>query len=154
MKALKCNNCNSIDLEFKNGFWECNSCGSKFIPDKEEIPKLQEEDKLVAKLKETMEKYYELDDLAPGYLKKVDEIYKKLDVISQQILAINPNNPYALAFEARIIAEHGIKDAWRANYFTEKLENLKEHMTADAKDLKCISKFCFQNPVQDLVLHM
>ena len=36
MLELKCKNCNSADLEYKDGLWICNSCGSIYITDKNE----------------------------------------------------------------------------------------------------------------------
>ncbi len=36
MLELKCKNCNSADLEYKDGLWICNSCGSRYITDKNE----------------------------------------------------------------------------------------------------------------------
>ena len=38
MKKTNCINCSSNDIVFEKGIWVCRACGSRFMPEADEIP--------------------------------------------------------------------------------------------------------------------
>ena len=110
MKEFKCKNCNSTDFEYKGGIWVCNSCGSKFLPEKGEKPEKSREEKLVEKLAK------EMDDLA------------------EEILKINDKNPYALATMAFHIQNWGIKTEDVAERYLSQVEEAVECSTEESRE--------------------
>lgn len=91
MKELNCKNCNSTDFEYKGGIWVCNSCGSKFLPEKGEKPEKSQEEKLVEKLVKKNDKICDADPFGNKY----DKLANEMNDLAEQILMINDKNPYA-----------------------------------------------------------
>lgn len=81
MKEIKCQNCNSMDMDFVGGMWVCRNCGSKFIPDRGEIPNVEDEKKLVKKKWKAYEKkekmMYPEDIEDPRFDEKVERFEEK-----------------------------------------------------------------------------
>lgn len=124
MKEFKCKNCCSSDIGYKNGFIVCNSCGSRFIPDSQEIRATNREAEL--------EK--QLVSLFNGSLGKLDDD-TGLQQCIKELLAINPQNnvAYVIKFcKGVYISElRKVTETW-ANLFFNDAERAVDTFTADS----------------------
>ena len=130
MKKLKCTSCGSSNMKYRDGIWICNSCGSKYVPGREEIPRKSEEEKLAEKLIKHLNK--QTDTKYAFYLadhpSQLDKYISKLRELADRLLRINPQNPYALAAGARIIAMEGYWSAITADLFISNIEQAVNNM--------------------------
>ncbi len=124
MKEFKCKNCCSSDIEHKNGFIVCNSCGSRFIPDSQEIRATNREAEL--------EK--QLVSLFNGSLGKLDDD-TGLQQCIKELHAINPKNNVACVIrfcKGVYISElREVTETW-ANLFFNDAERVVDTFTADS----------------------
>lgn len=152
MIELKCKNCNSNDFTYKDGLWVCNSCGSKYIPEKEEFSVPQEYDsaprthkisfeetaknkrkKLEKKLCAGFRRYRYTDAIDEDEADRRRYLLQMVDEISQDLMRINPDNPYSAAGKAFLLAYRGIKNSDDANRFVDVMENAIKHSDLEAK---------------------
>ena len=135
MKELKCANCGSADMEYKDGIWVCNSCGSKYAPGRSEIPHKSEEEKLSEKLMKHLNK--QADTEYALYLadhpNQLEKYISKLRDLTDRLIRINPQNPYALTSGARIIAMEGYWSAITADLFISSIEQATQNMTENER---------------------
>ena len=153
MKELKCQNCNSRDMEFKGGVWVCQNCGSKYIPDKDEIPDEDEESRLAKELVKAYNKQSELefpDDILSiddsdekwekqdrkmkKYEEKYDKYEEKINTCIEKLLKINEFNPYALTIKALKRIENGLKIREHVELVVDCAEKVISHATEEEKE--------------------
>ena len=123
MKEFKCKNCCSSDIEYKNGFIVCNSCGSRFIPDSHETHAANREAALerrvVSLFNESLGKMYSAE----------------LQQSVEDLLRINPKNNVACVIrfcKGVYISElREVTETW-ANLFFNDAERAVDTFTADS----------------------
>ncbi|MBQ6441129.1 MAG: hypothetical protein IJJ13_00870 [Lachnospiraceae bacterium] len=134
MIELKCKNCNSTDIEYKGGLWVCNSCGSKFIPDKEEIPEKSMEEQLVDELCDVCDEITETDEFNEYEYGHRERLFRELDILADRIIDINPNNPYAMTAKMHVQIFNGLGDKISANRFVNYIETAVNNSDDKAKE--------------------
>ena len=131
MKELKCQNCNSRDLEYMGGIWVCQNCGSKFIPEKNEIPKESKEAKLTEKL---VKAYNELIEIIDPLSSKYEKCEKRVNSLLDEIRSINPNNPHMLTISVFDRIGWGIKSKEIADDIVDMAERALKYAKPDEKE--------------------
>ena len=134
MKELKCQNCNSNDIEFKDGIWVCSHCGSKYVPDKNEKPQVSEEDKLIKKMIKLFEKRDKHDDID-----KRMYYYGEISDCIQDILRINPKSAYAYAGKYLLDCANTYKTLEEAEKNMGYVEKALTY-AVDEEERKCMTK--------------
>ena len=134
MTELKCKNCNSIDFDFKSGIWVCNSCGSKYLPDADEIPDKAKEDRLVDELCDICGDIESTDEFDEDKQELRDELFRKLSMVTEQLMDINGNNPYAMTAKTLIQIYEGLNDRDSAERFVTYIETAVNNSDAEAKE--------------------
>ena len=133
MKELKCKNCNSTDLKYIGGVWVCNSCGSKYLSDRDEMPKKTQEDKLVDKLTKITRKLEKADDISEKGLERRSRLFEELEDLSEQILKLNANNPYAFTCKMLVQVDYGLRSTVSADLFIHYIEKAVENTVPENK---------------------
>lgn len=134
MEELKCKNCNSSDLRNMGGVWVCDSCGSKYLLDRSEMPAKTKEDKLVDKLTKITGKLEKADDISDKGLKRRERLFEELEDISDQILELNANNPYAFTGKMLYRVDRGLRNEISADLFIYYVEKAVHNTTPEVKD--------------------
>lgn len=120
MIELKCKNCSSQDMEYKDGMLTCNACGSRFVLESYERPQKSREDKLVKKISKLWKKKdkYNIDD-PEKYLDCVEGIRECVS----ELLEINPENYFAWSIKFFSRIEDGLKTDYDYLCLLEYIEN-------------------------------
>ncbi len=134
MTELKCKNCNSNDLEFKGGIWICRSCGSKYLPNMNEVPAPTEEDRLVDELCDICGEIEGTDEFDEAQQERRDSLFRKLDDVTGQVMSINRNNPYAMTAKMLIQIYEGLNDSGSAERFVSYIETAINNSDSEAKE--------------------
>ncbi|MBE5834830.1 MAG: hypothetical protein E7309_09335 [Butyrivibrio sp.] len=113
MKELKCTNCSSNDLQFENGLYVCQNCGSKFIPDKE--------DKDIDRLEDKMCEAW------------IDEKYDDAKVLSDRLINVAPLRAYGWAIRGGCLIGNGITDE-NAEIIVDCFEKTLQYANVDEID--------------------
>lgn len=131
MTELKCKNCNSSDFEYLDGIWVCNSCGTKYIPDKLDIPQKSKEDKLAEELLKLIRMDEDIDYVSTlfDHPPKLEKYIHKIETVANQLEEINSKNPYASTAQARLIPLIGNWSEITADLFIFNIEDAIEHIT-------------------------
>lgn len=138
MIELKCQNCNSADIEYKDGLFICKSCGSRFLAEKQEKDVFDKEDKLEDAAIEAYNKHNDFQDkyLDTGkekYLDKSLEWTDRLDQCIERLLEFNPMNPYAWTFRMVRRIGQGFDDGDARKQFFEYAEKAADALKPGAK---------------------
>lgn len=135
MIELKCQNCGSSDLEYKNGIFICKSCDSKFLPEKGEIPPAKrKEEKMVERMLKLNEKKDRCDSFDDDDIDKYLRYSEEIDILVDRILKINDKNIYALAIGILQRICNGIKYSWDAELIVHNAELILEYATDEEMD--------------------
>lgn len=134
MIELKCKNCNSADLEYKDGLWICNSCGSRYITDKNERPEFQKEAKLEDEICDICEEIASTSEFDEEDFDKRERLFRKLDSVADNLINLNMNNPYAMTAKMLVQIDKGLRDKPGVNRFIEYIERAVDNSDQEAKD--------------------
>jgi len=124
MIELKCQNCGSFDMVLKNGIYYCQSCGSRFLMEREKPDKVEKyRDKMIDAMQESL-----------GETEKVSKYIDKL-------LSIDPDDPYAWTGKVWWYIEHGLDDYSKECVLAAKHALVSAHQTATEEELEDIKDF-------------
>ena len=141
MIELKCQNCGSSNLEYRNGIFVCPFCGSRFLAEKPEIPLSDEElkkreEKLVTRLMDLHHKKVRCKALDAPSAKLWLEYSEEIDLCVEEIFEINKKNVYALTLHMLQSIEKGLKTAEDAELIVSDVEQILQNITeAEKKDV-------------------
>lgn len=113
MKELKCTNCGSNDLKYKNGLYICQNCGSKFIPDKD--------DEVTDRLE---------DKMCDAW---IAEEYDEAKVLSDRLINVAPLRAYGWAIRGGCLIANAITDE-NAETIVECFEKALQYAKVDEID--------------------
>lgn len=138
MIEIKCHNCGSSKMEYKNGFYSCPFCGSRFLAEKPEIPVTEEdlkkhEEKLVERLMDVHHKKARCKALDAPSAKLWLEYSDEIDLLVEEILEINKQNVYALTLHMLQTIEAGLKTAEDAGIVVGDVEKILGAVTENEK---------------------
>ncbi len=134
MKELKCENCGSSEMKYENGIWICKSCESRFIPDKNEIPVTRREEQLEDVLCDICEEIASTSEFDDTDYDQREKLFKKLDLVADEIIVFNKNNPYAMTAKMLIQINEGLRDKAAVNRFVEYIERAVNNSDDEAKN--------------------
>ena len=92
MKSIICKNCSASSLLFKNGFWICDYCGSKYIASKEELSAYS------ISLQAKTSSNIDLQDDIENLLQKCKSDSKNARKYANLILDLDPDNEEVLKY--------------------------------------------------------
>lgn len=138
MIELKCQNCGSSNLEYKNGFYSCPFCGSRFLAERPEIPLASDdlkkrEEKLVERLMDLHHKKSRCKALDSQSAKLWLEYSDEIDLCVNELLEINEKNVYALTLHMLQTIESGLKTAEAAGIVVSDVEQILKNATEEEK---------------------
>ncbi len=147
MIELKCKNCNSTDFAYKGGLWVCNSCGSKYIPEKDEMPAAIEhaaipsgsaygktrKGELIEELRDAFRKFHWINESDEDEEYRRDCLIRIVEESTKSLMKINPDSPYVGVGKMFSLGYRGIKSQSDAKQFVEAMEIAIEHSDLEAK---------------------
>lgn len=134
MKEIRCSNCGSRDIEFEKEIWVCRFCGSRYLPEIDELPRKTREKELEDELCDIcseIEKTSEFDD---SQIDLRDRLFSKLNNKADQIIGINSGNPYAMTAKMLLQIYQGLDDEQSVSDFVDYIETAVNNSDDESKE--------------------
>lgn len=133
MKKTNCINCSSNDIVFEKGMWVCRACGSRFMPEADEIPQKTKVEELEDELCDICDEIENTNEFDISQSDHRDGLFDKLGKKADEIISINRDDPYAMTAKMLIQIYEGLRDRQCVNRFVDYIERAVDASDDEAK---------------------